>query len=586
MRRVLEDIRGPAAGLAAIAVAGALLGGVLPSGLRADASAAPSLAVWLKPAVGGARGGYIDVTVTASQVEPAEEGGEILRIPLVQSNMETVARHIEGLSAADAKGEVALQRHDDLDEGFSFYRRWTANREIEGPLSVSYRAPVVNRVSTRGTGPPVEWRIEKGAMSGAAGTLLILPAGETEYEVSLGWDLSQLPEGAEAVSSLGRGDQAFAASLPLSALKRSFLMVGAIGQYPEGQKAGGFSAAWMGEPPFDASTLMAWTEELYGAFMEFFGAETAPPYHVFLRHNLVNAGGGVGLYDSFVATFGAHTDVEDLELTLAHEMFHTWAPTLDGPPGLTSWFGEGLAVHYARAFALRAGLISPDAFLEDLNTHAARYYSNALLDTPNEEIPQRFWEETRIRVLPYDRGSFYFAALNERIREASAGSRSLDDLLLELYEREQNGQTLTREDWVALLWETLGADAVAHFEAMMDGALMLPGSSAYGPCFERRRTQWREFELGFDSKTLIQPERIVTGLDPESAAAEAGLREGDEIVSPVALDAVQGDQDALLTLPVRRNGETFDIVYRPRGDWVDGYKWVRGAGQEGADCPF
>lgn len=586
MRRALEDVCGPAAGLAAIAVSVALLGMFLPSGLRADASAAPSLVVSLKPAVGGANGGYIDVTVTASQVAPAEEGGEILRMPLVQSNMETVARHVEGLSAADAKGKVALQRHDDPDEGFSFYRRWTAKREIEGPLSVSYRAPIVNRVSSRGTGPPVEWRIENGAMSGAAGTLLVLPARETEYEVTLDWDLSGLTEDAEAVSSLGRGDQRSKQPLSMDALRRVFLMVGNTDQYPEASAGGGFSAAWMGRPPFDARDLMVWTEELYASFTDFFGAETPPPYHVFLRRNPVNAGGGVGLKDSFVATFDADTDVEDLKLTLAHEMFHTWAPSLEGAPGLTSWFGEGLAVHYARTFALRAGLISPEAFLENLNTHAARYYSNALLDTPNEEIPRRFWEETRVRVLPYDRGSFYFAALDERIREASAGRRSLDDLLLELYEHEQNGQTLTREDWTALLGETLGADAVAHFEAMMDGALILPGPDAYGPCFDRQRTQWREFELGFDPKTLIQPERIVTALNPESAAAEAGLREGDKIVSPVALDAVQGDQDAPLTLPVRRDGETFEIVYRPRGDWVDGYKWVRVAGQEGAACAY
>ena len=44
----------------------------------------------------------------------------------------------------------------------------------------------------------------------------------------------------------------------------------------------------------------------------------------------------------------------------------------------------------------------------DLNETAVRYYTNSLIGAPNDEIGKRFWEDTRIRVLPYDRGAFLF----------------------------------------------------------------------------------------------------------------------------------------------------------------------------------
>ncbi len=57
-------------------------------------------------------------------------------------------------------------------------------------------------------------------------------------------------------------------------------------------------------------------------------------------------------------------------------------------------------MHYQGLLPFRAGLLSPEAFLEDLNDTARRYYANPLNDTPDAEIAPRFWEDTRIRVLP------------------------------------------------------------------------------------------------------------------------------------------------------------------------------------------
>ena len=112
----------------------------------------------------------------------------------------------------------------------------------------------------------------------------------------------------------------------------------------------------------------------------------------------------------------------------------------------------------------------------------------------------------------------------------------------------------------------------------------VPASDAFGPCFERTTRPMRRYELGFDTAVLAEPTRIIRGLEPGTAAAEAGLQNGDEIVRPVPQDALQGDQDALLTLDIRRGEETFTVTYSPRGETVDAYQWVRVEGVPARTC--
>ena len=74
------------------------------------------------------------------------------------------------------------------------------------------------------------------------------------------------------------------------------------------------------------------------------------PYRVFMRFNPVNPGGGVEIPNSFVATFDGSTKADALQLTLAHEMLHTWGPRLKPEGFPTQWFTEGTAVFYRNGF--------------------------------------------------------------------------------------------------------------------------------------------------------------------------------------------------------------------------------------------
>jgi predicted metalloprotease with PDZ domain len=294
----------------------------------------------------------------------------------------------------------------------------------------------------------------------------------------------------------------------------------------------------------------------------------------------MNAGGGAALIHSFIVTYGTGVTGENLKSILGHEMTHTWTSNDD----LGKWYNEGNAVYYQASLAWRAGLIDDDHYLADLNETASRYYTNAMKSLPEDQVLAHFWEDTRIRVLPYDRGAMYFAVLDGKVRKASHGKRSIDDLVREMNARRDAGEKLSETDWIDLLRREIGPEGPAVHRALMAGELMLPASDAFGPCFHRVVRKIRQFDLGFDNKSLLGDEMIVQGLEPGSEAARAGIRNGDHISYNIALDALQAEVDRTLTLNVKRGDRTIPITYLPRGKAVDAYQWVRTAGVPEARC--
>jgi hypothetical protein len=550
---------------------------VLPTAAAATKST-PMLVAVLVPVAPDAQGLISSVKVSETlDVVSVKTGSPLLRLPLVVSNVQTAAAALTDLTALDTAGPLLLKASDEPRGARSVYRCWSANRTVHGPITLSYRVPITNLPNPLGAAPPLELRSEGGGFSGVSGVFILLPDSAVPYHFMLRWDLGAVPGGI-GVSTLGVGDVRTAGAMTPKALEDIFVMGGHIHTFPAAPGHAGFLAAWAGEPPFDATAAMRWTQTLYGHYLQFFRAPSDNAYDVFLRRNPINPGGGIEVGHSFVGTFGEHTDVEDLKFTLAHEMVHTFVGGLDGESEALAWFSEGLAVYYERALPLRAGLITADAFLRDLNTTAGRYYTDALNQTPNDEIDKHFWADTRIRVLPYDRGSLYFAAVDEQVHRQSHEQRSLDDLVLSMLERRRAGRPMDENAWIETLRQELGAEGEADFTAMMAGRLVVPPTDSFGPCFARTTAPLRRYVLGFDSAVLIEPRRIVRGLQPESAAAAAGLRDGDEIVKPIPQDAIQADQTALLHLQIRRSGELLELAYLPRGETVQAYQWERSGG--------
>ena len=256
----------------------------------------PSIAARLRPAAPDSQGHvpYVDVTLTIDGLSvPANQ--PLLRIPLVTSNVETVARTLEQLSVHDAHGSLDVSYKDEAASAYEPNRVWASARATSEPVVVHYRAPISEVLAPRGAAPPLELRSDSGAFSGNGLTFLVLPVAQLPYKLSIAWELSQMPARAQAVSTLGPGDLTSATASGVEGLTTSFFMAGDIHLYPQQPPTSGFFAAWYGHPPFDARALMASEQKVYHYYETFFHRPSTAPYGVFLRQNLVNAGGGVEL---------------------------------------------------------------------------------------------------------------------------------------------------------------------------------------------------------------------------------------------------------------------------------------------------
>lgn len=581
-----------------VAVVGLMLSLASAGGSRPPVSAtARTLAVTLAPIASTTEPGTIGTVLITLKVDglATPQGAPLLRLPLVSSNVDTVATTLSQISAIDARGPLWLSHRDvDLPDvgmrdsvGGGPTREWFADRAVVGPLSVRYAVPAQATLPPRGPAPPFAFSADGGGVSAAGHVFLLLPPDDVHYRTTFGWDMSRAPAGSRGVSSLGEGDVTAAEALNPGQVRMSFFMAGRVGALPGAGGRQGFFGAWQGSPAFDAAKLLAWTGVLHDRYSAFFQQSAAQPYGVFLRYNPINVGGGVGLFHAFVVTFGKGrgNEIDKLRITLAHEMFHTFQPYIAEPAGLeSSWFGEGLATFYQARLPFRFGMIGPDAFLADLNWTAARYYTSAMARVPNSEVPKRFWADTRVRTLPYDRGMLYFATVDDALRKRSEGKESLDTLMLAMLAIEKSGKVTTNADWETLLAQHLGPEAVKTFHDFLAGAIPVPGSAAFGPCFRRVVRPLRRYELGFATDVLAEPRRIVRRLVPGSAAAAAGLRNGDEIVDPVPQDGIQGEQHEMLNLRVRRGDRVFLLSYLPRGETVDAFQWEHVAGTKSRQC--
>lgn len=518
---------------------------------------------------------WVDVTVMIENVHRAA-GERLLRLPLVANTVVTSAEAITGLTITDGRGMIAAQTQDIEEDGSNRTRVWLAPRTVEGTLTLRYRVPIDAAAPPLAL-PQYEMRTEADSFAAAGNAFLILPADETPRRAQVQWNFANYGIGGQGASSLGIGDARSHEVLPSGKLASMYYMGGKPGIHRSAKD--GFFAAWQGSPPFAMPPLMTWASDLHRFYGRFFGY-TPPSFGVFGRTNARNPGSGIGLTDSFAFTFNETSKPADLRSLLAHEMLHAWVNSLgssmDEAGGLDrSWFGEGLAVHYQRLLPFRGGLISQDDFLADLNETAGRYYTNIKINVPNAQIPEGFWRDTRIRVLPYDRGSLYFAATDAAIRKASGGKRSLDDVVRTMLAERRAGRAMDEALYRRLIKAELGDDGIARFEAMLDGATVLPPSDAFGPQFRRIQKPLRRFDLGFDPASLLARPKIVKGLVRGSNAETAGLRDGDEILNTFSQDGMQGDQQAWLDLKVKRGEQTLAVRYRPRGEEVMAYQWER-----------
>ncbi|WP_269714794.1 M61 family metallopeptidase [Caulobacter sp. NIBR2454] len=547
--------------------------------LAAPAKAAEpaSLAIVLTPR---AEQSQLGVSMTLARPD-LKAGDGLVRLPLMLVGIPSARYDGDALTARDAAGPLALVQSQEPPTPQGVYRRWSVDRPTQGDVVVRYAAPPRAVTAATNNGPLFDLRQEAGGFIGAGVGFLATPVKPGPWKVNLRWDLSASPPGARGAWTYGDGDVEIV--LPSEALSFSYYAAGPLKSHPA--QPGRFHLYWLGEPPFDAEALGSRIEALFDPMAAFF-EDAGGAYRVFMRQNPYKGMGGSALGRSFM--FGYHPPanpkIDDLQGLIAHEMAHNW-PRMQGEHGDTAWYSEGMAEFYSVLLSHRAGVLPAERLLETLNDKADAYYSNPYRALSNSEGAKLFWTDPIAQTIPYGRGFFYLINTDAAIRQASGGARSLDDIVKAMRRREVAGRSFGVSDWLNLVGAEIGADrARADYDHMVAGQLLKP-ADRFAPCFKVVEKQSRAFELGF-ARASLNDARVIRDLVPGSAAAAAGVQNGDVIVEVDAIDEVRKDQTRVLRLVVKRGDALKTITYLPRGAPREGYAFVRDPAASAAACQF
>ncbi|MBB4155578.1 hypothetical protein GGQ80_003503 [Sphingomonas jinjuensis] len=454
----------------------------------APSASAQMAVVTLKPIVATGAVSAIDVEL----VLPKGPDRLTLWAPIVYPGSPGVADRLSAITATDATGTVSLATRDDppVPGGFPYMRHWAAERSVVYPFRLRFRMAV--QPPGGANGPPFGLRAVGGGVVGAGSTLLMFPDDSTVAETRVRWDLTALPVGSIASTSLGDGTS-FIVKGPPEALQGAWILAGPAGRYPPVGAAGGFSATWLGRPTFEAPAEMAYTARGHDYLARYFPhLKPTPPYRVFLQfREQPPFGGATALTQSFMLARGPLAPSETAvapRSTLFHEMIHQWVGNIQEPNGIASWFTEGLTNYYQDLLMLRGGFVTPAAYQAAINTLAEEYYTSKARNWSAAQITKVGFGDEEVRHTPYRRGALYFYDLDARIRAASGGKRTLDSVLFPMFLAREKGQSFDNARWIAMVTAELGPGEKTRFERLIiDGIdTLAPQSDAFGPCFTRQ----------------------------------------------------------------------------------------------------
>lgn len=202
----------------------------------------------------------------------------------------------------------------------------------------------------------------------------------------------------------------------------------------------GVRLAIIGSYTFSPEHLDRLTRRVISAEREFWRADAAEAYLVSIAPlkgtpDLMSFS-GTGRGDGFAIWVDERTPLESLIWLLAHEYFHTWNPGRLGhiPSNIASdpsdfWFSEGFTDYYARALMVRAGVITPEQFIEQWNEVLSDYAASTVRNLPQHLVAEQFWEDGSVQKLPYQRGAMLAALWNAQMTTQSGGKQNLDDVV-------------------------------------------------------------------------------------------------------------------------------------------------------------
>jgi predicted metalloprotease with PDZ domain len=325
-------------------------------------------------------------------------------------------------------------------------------------------------------------------------------------------------------------------------------------------------------PSFDGDRLLADTQKICRAQIAFWHGKKKAPHsrYAFLLATVEDGYGGLEHQHSTALickradlprvnlAANTHSGYQDLLGLISHEYFHTWNVKRMRPKDLTRydysqenytsllWFFEGFTSYYDDLFLVRAGLFTPEVYLQRLGkTWQQVLATPGRLVQPLSAASFDAWiryyrpDENTVNstVSYYTKGALVALCLDLQLRREGHGT--LDDVMRHLWTASKGGP-IDEQDVLAALQAVGQRSYQAEIDAWVHGTAELPVAellAAHGVSLKTDKAS-PEMTLGLKLKT--EPGLVVSQVLVGGAAQQAGFAPGDEWLAVRVGSASQG----------------------------------------------
>lgn len=454
------------------------------------------------------------------------------------------ARNVSGFRARDSRGALPV---DQLDK-----QRWRIANSGASVIHVSF------------TLHADEFSVRTPHLDDMHGFFLgtnLLPYIEREIGLPAGADYRVTivpPRGWQVATGLKSVAQNTYATNDYDILGDSIFEIGTHEVHSFSAFGVKHDVAIVGWGNFDTARMVADIKKLCETEPRLFGG-VPYDYYLFVIHCFPDAGGGLEHLNSCVCgwpsfKFKPQDEYDNFIRLVAHEYFHVWnvkriRPAVLGPFNYASeqytqalWVMEGLTQYYEKLWCARAGILSDESLLNSYAELIDREDNRPGRKVmPLEESSWLAWTKlyqaddnfVNSAVSYYSRGAQVGFVLDAKIRAATGGKKSLDDVMKLAFERHGYPKPgFPERGFEAMCEEVAGSDFSKFWRDHVRGTRDHDYAEAlkvYGLEFKRDKNEQSPW-LGLTHGTKdgsFQVRSVETG----SPAAKAGLQVRDEILA-------------------------------------------------------
>ena len=315
-----------------------------------------------------------------------------------------------------------------------------------------------------------------------------------------------------------------------------------------------------GENPIEAEKILNDFRKFTEVQIDTMGNFPEKEYHYLFQFLPYRHYHGVEHRNSTVITLGpadyiANKGYEDLMGISSHELFHAWNIIKIRPIEMTpynftkenyfntGYVAEGFTTYYGDLFLVRSGVISKEEYFAELNTTFKKHFGHAgNLNLSLAESSNDLWVDGYVAGIPdrkvsiYVKGSVVALILDLEIREKTGYGKSLDDLMLLLWnEFGKKEKGYSHQDIVNAVEKITKKDMSDFFSECIFGhtdmkdRLTKALKSAGCILLENHSPIVSEKKYGF--RCALRNNKFIVENIAQNSPAEKGLSKDDEILT-------------------------------------------------------